>query len=101
VDRNGLRRRTPFGQHSGAGIDTSTASGRLFRNILASFAEFERDSIVERTSRGLRVRARKGQWAGGPPPYGYHLTPGGLEEDPIEAAVVRRIFADFVRCFLI
>jgi site-specific DNA recombinase len=77
-------------------IDTSTASGRLFRNILASFAEFERDSIVERTSRGLRVRARQGQWAGGPPPYGYRLTAGGLEEDPSEAAVVRRIFADFV-----
>jgi DNA invertase Pin-like site-specific DNA recombinase len=44
-------------------IDTNTAQGRLFFNISASFAEFERDLIRERTKAGLeaaRARGRKG-----------------------------------------
>lgn len=42
-----------------APIDTTNASGRLFINILGSFAEFERDIIRERTIAGLdRVRAQ-------------------------------------------
>lgn len=45
------------------GIDTSTPGGRLFFNIVASIAEFERDLISERTRDGLdaaRARGRKG-----------------------------------------
>ena len=44
-------------------IDTTTPQGRLFFNISASFAEFERDLIRERTKAGLeaaRARGRKG-----------------------------------------
>jgi DNA invertase Pin-like site-specific DNA recombinase len=44
-------------------IDTNTPQGRLFFNISASFAEFERDLIRERTKSGLeaaRARGRKG-----------------------------------------
>jgi DNA invertase Pin-like site-specific DNA recombinase len=44
-------------------IDTTTPQGRLFFNISASFAEFERDLIRERTRSGLeaaRARGRKG-----------------------------------------
>ena len=44
-------------------IDTATAQGRLFFNISASFAEFERELIKERTYAGLaaaRARGRKG-----------------------------------------
>ena len=33
-------------------IDTSTAMGRLFRNLLAGFAEFEREVIAERILMG-------------------------------------------------
>ena len=39
------------------GIDTSTASGRLQRNMLAALAEFERELILERTQAGA-ARAR-------------------------------------------
>jgi DNA invertase Pin-like site-specific DNA recombinase len=39
------------------GIDTSTPSGRLQRNMLAALAEFERELILERTQAGI-VRAR-------------------------------------------
>lgn len=44
-------------------IDTTTPQGRLFFNISACFAEFERDLIRERTKSGLeaaRARGRKG-----------------------------------------
>lgn len=44
-------------------IDTTTPQGRLFFNVSASFAEFERDLIRERTKSGLeaaRARGRKG-----------------------------------------
>lgn len=39
------------------GIDTSTAVGRLQRNMLAALAEFEREVILERTQVGI-ARAR-------------------------------------------
>ena len=40
-------------------IDTTSASGRLFIQMLGAFAEFERDLIRERTMAGLaRARAR-------------------------------------------
>ncbi|HAY3544950.1 recombinase family protein [Elizabethkingia anophelis] len=44
-------------------IDATTPQGRLFFNISASFAEFEKDLIRERTKAGLeaaRARGRKG-----------------------------------------
>lgn len=44
-------------------IDTTTPGGRLFFHLLAAFAEFEHDLIVERTLEGLaaaRARGRKG-----------------------------------------
>ncbi|MGB6500798.1 MAG: recombinase family protein [Thermoplasmata archaeon] len=39
------------------GIDTSTPTGRLQRNMLAALAEFERELILERTQAGI-ARAR-------------------------------------------
>lgn len=59
----------------GEAFDSSTPSGRLQRNILGSFAEFEREQIRERTTSGLAAVARQGYWAGGPPPYGWRTIP--------------------------
>lgn len=41
-------------------IDTSTAMGRLFFNILGSIAEFEREMILERQSEGIKSALARG-----------------------------------------
>lgn len=46
-------------------IDTTTAAGRLFRTILAGFAEYERELIGERVRAGqARARAAGKRWGG-------------------------------------
>ncbi|MGQ1788035.1 MULTISPECIES: recombinase family protein, partial [unclassified Saccharicrinis] len=48
-------------------IDTTTAQGRLTFNIFASFAEFERELIRERTMAGLKAAREKGRVGGRKP----------------------------------
>src|SRR5262249_41643087 len=68
-------------------------SGRLHRNILSSFAQFEREQMVERVTSGLHAKARAGWWPGGPPPVGYRLVGDGrrhrLAIDEREADAIR------------
>jgi len=47
-------------------IDTSRPEGKLFFNMLASFAEFEREMIVQRIKDGLDVAKRRGKKLGRP-----------------------------------
>ena len=47
-------------------IDTSTANGKLFLNILGSFAEFETEIISERINAGLETAKKKGIKLGRP-----------------------------------
>lgn len=71
-------------------------AGRLFFSMRGSFAEYEREVIVQRTSRGRWERARAGKIVGGRVPYGYTYSDGRLTEDPERAVVVRRIYADYL-----
>ncbi len=49
-------------------VDTTTAAGRLFRTILAGFAEYERELIGERVRAGqAKARARGKRWGGRKP----------------------------------
>lgn len=47
-------------------IDTTTPMGRLFYNVIGSFAEFERETIVERVKAGLANAKAKGVRLGRP-----------------------------------
>jgi len=47
-------------------IDYTTSSGKLFANILASFAEYEREIIRERTMAGLERAKAQGKKLGRP-----------------------------------
>ena len=58
-------------------IDTSTPSGALMANVMASFAEYERQLIGQRTSAALQVRKSQGVRLGRP--------------RSLDAAVTRRI----------
>ena len=48
------------------GIDTSTALGKMFFQIAASFAEYERALISERTKAGLKAARARGAKMGRP-----------------------------------
>jgi site-specific DNA recombinase len=75
-------------------IDTSTPSGRLIFQMLASFAEYDRENIAERTQAGLHRAFRKGRHFGSIP-FGYDIAEDGafivVEE---EARIVREIVAN-------
>lgn len=43
------------------GVDTSTINGRLFLNLMASLAEYERELIRERTKAGLQSARARGR----------------------------------------
>src|SRR5215217_5334050 len=72
-------------------IDTSNPSGRLIFQMLASFAEYERETIRERTRAGLHRPYRGGKHFGAAP-YGYRTDESGfLQIVPEEAEIVREI----------
>jgi len=46
---------------------TATSLGRLILHILLSFAQFERETIIERVRDKMSAARRKGKWIGGNP----------------------------------
>ena len=48
------------------GVDTTTAGGEMMANVMASFAQFERRLIGERTSAALQAAKARGQRLGRP-----------------------------------
>jgi DNA invertase Pin-like site-specific DNA recombinase len=48
-------------------IDTGTATGKLLFHIVASFAQFERDNMIENTRAGLDAARARGKKGGRPP----------------------------------
>jgi site-specific DNA recombinase len=79
-------------------INTADSTGRLMLNILLSFAQFERETIADRTRDKIHAARRRGKYTGGVPVLGYRIAPsengggGNLEIDPGEADMVRQIF---------
>lgn len=76
-------------------------TANLMVNILGSFAEFEREMIVDRTRRGRRHKVEvRQQFLGSIAPYGYHYVTktrtenrqGRLEILPDQALLVRKMF---------
>lgn len=65
----------------------------VFANMLKAFtltcAEMERDNINKRTSSGRKIKAARGGYSGGRPPFGYAPQNGKLVVVPEEAEIVR------------
>ena len=77
-------------------INSATSMGRLMLNVLLSFAQFEREVTGERIRDKIAASKAKGMWMGGPLPLGYDIRDRLLVINEAEAALVRRIFDDFV-----
>ncbi len=73
-------------------FSTADAVGRMTLNILAAFAEFEREMIGERTRDKMAAARRRGKWTGGPVPLGYRVEDKKLVIDELEALRVREVF---------
>ncbi len=78
-------------------FNTTTSMGRLTLNILLSFAQFEREVTGERIRDKIAASKKRGMWMGGPVPLGYDLEARKLIPHPIEAAIVRNIFALYLK----
>lgn len=71
-------------------VDTRTASGRLVLNLLTSVAQWERETIGERTSSALTAKRNRGEKTGGDCPFGYGVdTDGRLVADSQEQSIIR------------
>ena len=55
-------------------FDTSSPYGEMIVKLLAVFAEFERQSIIERVTQAYAHRSNLGIYMGGRRPYGFTLT---------------------------
>lgn len=73
-------------------FDTSTANGRLVLNVLASVAQWERETVAERTSDALQVKKAQGRRVGAVP-FGFSLGDDGdeLVPNPTQLETVAQI----------
>jgi site-specific DNA recombinase len=77
-------------------FDTSTPAGRLLRNIMLTFSQFERELTSERTKDKMLERAKKGLANGGLTPYGYTRQDKKLIPHPKEAEEIKSIFETYI-----
>ena len=80
-------------------FDTATAMGRMLVQMLGMFAQFERDTIIDRVIAGMERKAASGKWKGGRRPFGYQVDTAAqaLAPDPAETTVIRLIFNLYAR----
>lgn len=76
---------------------TNDGVGRLFLSMLAAFAEFERNRILERVNEGRRSKRARGGFIGGRAPFGYRAVGSGkgavLVPDQPERALLDHVVA--------
>lgn len=76
-------------------VDTSTPQGRFFVSIMILIAQWEEDTIADRTKRGMQESARQGNYAKPKVPLGYYRDPENTRKlliDKEQAEVVKYIF---------
>jgi len=80
-------------------ISSKGVYGKMLRNLLGIFAEWERDSIIERTTSGRMAKWRNGEAFMGTLPYGYVFDKTNREIviDPEKARICRRIFDMYIK----
>jgi site-specific DNA recombinase len=78
-------------------IDTSSSTGKMMFQMFGMVAEWERETIIERTSNGKLQRFKSGCWAGGKVAFGYAYDKSTkkLVVDENNARIIRRIFSEY------
>lgn len=76
-------------------FDTTTATGRMFITLVATIAQWERETIAERVYEAMLKRSETGKRNGAPAPYGYELEDGKLVLNYEEAKWVKYIFKEY------
>ncbi|MGJ4851845.1 recombinase family protein [Bacillota bacterium Meth-B3] len=77
-------------------LDSLSGDGELMLTILAAYAQEESRSVSENCKWRIRKDFKEGKAAGHIRIYGYDYLAGKLTVNPIEAEVVRMIFADYL-----
>ncbi|MGC2434679.1 MAG: recombinase family protein [Desulfobaccales bacterium] len=74
----------------GQTLNTASAMGRFFLNVMAGFAELERNLIAERTETAM-AHKKAHREAYSPTPFGYDREGDTLAENPQEQAAITKI----------
>ena len=69
----------------------NSATGKLTRNMLGAFAQFENDQKSERVEAGMIQAFNEGKWLW-KPPYGYKMFDGEMVIDNQTAPIVKKIY---------
>lgn len=77
-------------------IHSLSGDGELMLTILASYAQEESKSVSDNCKWRIRKRFAKGELVSLRFLYGYRISHGKVEVDPIQAAVVREIYDDYL-----
>lgn len=72
-------------------VNDETGLGNVYKSLMLFVAQQERENISKRTSGGRRMKAARGGYSGGRPPYGYTPQNGKLIIVPEEAEIVRMV----------
>ncbi|HFC9437452.1 TPA: recombinase family protein, partial [Enterococcus hirae] len=68
------------------------STNKLFVQLLFTFAEQQRNVIIENVRAGLAYKKQQRQYLSSAVPYGYRLVNGKIQQEAHEAKVVRHIF---------
>jgi len=72
-------------------INTKNAAGRLVLNVLVSVAQWERETICERTKDALQAKKARGEKTGGNTPFGFDEVNGKLIKNEEEQLIINEI----------
>jgi DNA invertase Pin-like site-specific DNA recombinase len=79
------------------GVNGDSDAVQMMREMMHSFAGFERRQLVRRLREARAAKQASGGFAEGRVPFGYRSVRGELQPDQAEAETVQRIFADLAR----
>jgi DNA invertase Pin-like site-specific DNA recombinase len=78
------------------GLDLSTTNGRMVARILGATAQAEAETIRDRIKRKMDDKISKGEWKGGPRPFGFESVDKRLRQKPGEIKLLRKAKDDLI-----